>query len=236
MIDEMGYIGISPANDRTTSEKIQWLNECMKYVSYKDGTAKIKFHGFAVTSLPLISKYPWYSVDSTSWVTFGKYGQILYPRTVKGVFDYSKPPYVISISNKSPNIDKKGKHFFSLSGIEQEYLLDYLSNIGIPFEKAQSNCIYRDRVNMAFYINVEKFLKDKNDVKIYFAGNFPMLTKIGREFKTRQMALSLTDSYNRLCSFYYKKYAIKTFKLKKDINEKKRITRRINSSSSRNRK
>lgn len=66
IVDAMPYIGLSPANDRSTSEKMQWLDDCMKYVCDDKGYPKVKWHGFAVTSLRLMFRYPWYSVDSVA--------------------------------------------------------------------------------------------------------------------------------------------------------------------------
>jgi hypothetical protein len=74
------YIGISPANDRTSKQRQQWINTILPYLIDNKGAPKVKFHGFAVTSLELIFAYPWYSVDSSSWrLRGGGYGLIDLP-------------------------------------------------------------------------------------------------------------------------------------------------------------
>ena len=50
------YLGISPANDKSSSSRMMWLNECMKYICDKKGFPKVKIHGFAVTSFLLMKK------------------------------------------------------------------------------------------------------------------------------------------------------------------------------------
>lgn len=65
------YIGISPANDVSMNEKLDWLNKV--FLNLKDGT---KTHGFAVTSHKQLFGYPFYSVDSSSWVTPARFGRI----------------------------------------------------------------------------------------------------------------------------------------------------------------
>jgi len=65
------YIGISPANDVSIQQKLDWLNKVFLYL--KDGT---KTHGFAVTSHKQLLGYPFYSVDSSSWVTPARFGRI----------------------------------------------------------------------------------------------------------------------------------------------------------------
>jgi hypothetical protein len=81
IIKECGpYIGISPANDKTTDQRKEWLtNTCMPQL-IKDGKPIRKFHGFAVTALQLVWDYPWYSVDSSSWrLRGGGYGRLDLP-------------------------------------------------------------------------------------------------------------------------------------------------------------
>ena len=60
------YIGLSPANDRTTKQKILWLDMCMPYVTHPDGSAKVRWHGFGVTATKILRRYPFFSADSTS--------------------------------------------------------------------------------------------------------------------------------------------------------------------------
>jgi len=77
-MNKMDYIGISPANDKNTTQKLSWLKECMKYIN--DDT---KFHGFGVTALKLILEFPWYSIDSASWtLRGGAYGLIDLPNNL----------------------------------------------------------------------------------------------------------------------------------------------------------
>lgn len=98
MVEKIPYIGLSPANDRTTKEKIRWLDNCMKYVLDSDGFPKVKFHGFAVTSHELMRRYPWYSVDSSSWCIQAGLGDIYVPPLTKNGWDFSVPPRQIKTS------------------------------------------------------------------------------------------------------------------------------------------
>lgn len=210
MTDEMDYIGISPGNDRTTAEKKVWLDQCMKYVLDKNGNPKVKFHGFGITSLHLIYRYKWYSVDSTTWVVNGKFGRILYPKTKFGAFTYKESPIIIPISKESP--DKyQDDHYKSLSSIEQAKVKAYLKERNFSIKSVSSRCISRDRANMRFFLDMEQTL-DKT--KIYFAGNFVLLSKLSREIKTMKMSWGVTNQYKRLGSYYHKKYLLKLVELK----------------------
>ena len=59
------YLGISPSNDRSVSEKDVYLKEVYDYIS-KSSVPNIRTHLFGYTSMPGLPKFPWFSVDSTS--------------------------------------------------------------------------------------------------------------------------------------------------------------------------
>lgn len=78
------YIGVSPANDRTSTQREKWLQtECLPILLDSEGKTKVKFHGFAVTSLKLALNYSWFSVDSSSWrLIGGGFGKIFTPLSI----------------------------------------------------------------------------------------------------------------------------------------------------------
>lgn len=90
MIKEIPYIGLSPMVNKTTNEKAIWLDKCMDIILKKSGTPKVKFHGFAVTTTNLLKRYPWTSVDSSTWVHNGIWRTLLVPSKIKNEFSYSK--------------------------------------------------------------------------------------------------------------------------------------------------
>ena len=81
---------------------IPWLDVLFsKHICDEKGMPKLKIHGFAVTSLPLMLRYPWYSVDSTSWVITGRLGSIYIPRFRSGEWIYDEQSWKIAVSNRS---------------------------------------------------------------------------------------------------------------------------------------
>ncbi len=70
------YIGISPANDVSMDEKKLWLDKCFAYLWDDISKKGLKTHGFAVTSHKQVFGYPFYSVDSSSWVMAARFGRI----------------------------------------------------------------------------------------------------------------------------------------------------------------
>lgn len=156
--------GMVPENSRYLQI---WLDHIFsKYLTNKDGTPKVKVHGFGLTSVPLINRYPWYSVDSTSWVLTSRFGQI-YIDLPSGVhkIDFS------ARSQKRRDIDSW--HFLSLSKKQQEPIIERLAEleeirVKYPQEEAQlkkatgwdqgwnTKCFaeqygWRDNFNIAFF-------------------------------------------------------------------------------------
>ncbi|MBU2527662.1 MAG: hypothetical protein KKC03_13785 [Bacteroidetes bacterium] len=70
-LDRCGYIGLSPANDTMEVVKRRFLSECFSIV--KDSC---KTHGFGYCSSRGLTIFPFYSIDSTTWLNGGKYGEI----------------------------------------------------------------------------------------------------------------------------------------------------------------
>lgn len=83
------YIGISPANDVSTTVKEVFIEKCFSIIG-KSSNPNVKTHAFGMTSLPLLEKYPFYSADSTGWIMVGAMGNIMTPWGVIDVSDKNK--------------------------------------------------------------------------------------------------------------------------------------------------
>lgn len=153
MLDKFEYIGLSPANDRTTSEKIMWLDQCMQYVTDSKGKPIIKFHGFAVTSHTLMTRYPWFSVDSASWSLSAAMGSIMLPTwNLKNGWDYSKRCHMLCVSSTSPNASEKGKHIESMPLRVQQLVRNYAEECNVDADLVKT-CYYTRALMNAQYIN-----------------------------------------------------------------------------------
>ena len=127
--DYIGIGGLVP-NPYTTLRPA--LDEVFqRYLCDTDGTPFIRVHGFAATSIPLMCRYPWYSVDSASWIKYAAFGGIMIPSAVRGVPKYTERPYKINVSGKSPLQKKKDQHITNIgSPALEKYLLDYIADQG----------------------------------------------------------------------------------------------------------
>lgn len=162
MVKEMEYIGISPANDRSTNEKIAWLDLCMAHVCDDKGMPKVKWHGFAVTSLRLMLRYPWYSVDSTSWVMTSRMGSVYVPRFIKDKFVYDQNSWKVLVSSRSPSKGDGAKHFDNFSSWTRKIILDYFKLRGYQLGKSEFRIVSNSK-NYELLPNEKWFGKMKGD-------------------------------------------------------------------------
>lgn len=122
----------------------QWLDRIWdRYLVRKDGTAKVKIHGFGLTALSMIRRYPWYSVDSTSWVLIGRYG-IIY-------VDLPHMDIKINISSESGAIHKMDAHFDTFAPAIRQAIRDRIEQLGFTCEELRTSYGKRDVWNIEFY-------------------------------------------------------------------------------------
>jgi hypothetical protein len=103
----LGAISELDSNVKKTSLDDVWLN----YLVDSEGYAKYKVHAFGLTTRTLMYRYPWYSVDSTSWVLTGRFGAVFVPKKRMGEYAYDADPWKVSVSNRSPgNVSRPKKY------------------------------------------------------------------------------------------------------------------------------
>ena len=108
----------------------------LNYLCDSSGIPIAKVHGFGLTSLRLMLRYPWYSVDSTSWVMTGRTGAVYVPRYAGGEWIYDKDSWKIMVSSRSPAAKEKGAHLASLSPGQKQIILDYIHSKGYKLGKS----------------------------------------------------------------------------------------------------
>lgn len=134
-----------------------WLDRLWsKYLTKSDGTPKLKVHGFGMTDFKLMRRYPWYSVDSSSWAQIGAYGNILIPGFG-----------IVPVSKMSPKTKQAWQHFNTLPQLQQEAILKEITKREFELERLQTiadsrwifNCVTFTEIG--YQTNVEKFIPDQ---------------------------------------------------------------------------
>jgi hypothetical protein len=113
------YVTIGGMVPISTPQLRIWLDRIWdKYLVDGAGRPKVRIHGFGLTSLKLTQDYPWFSVDSSTWVMWAANGFILLPREGKQ----------LNISAHSPTRKKARQHFNTFTEVEQKHYLKAFEN------------------------------------------------------------------------------------------------------------
>lgn len=139
-VEKYDYIALGGLTPNPTSTLIPILDKLFKeYLLDSDGFPKVKLHGFACTSLPLMTRYPWYSVDSTTCRKLAIYGSIVIPNG-------SKRLHTIKVSTR----DSKMEHLFRPREIES--MQAKAASFGFDFHELGSQDIKRVVWNYLLFI------------------------------------------------------------------------------------
>lgn len=140
------YIGISPANDRSTQAKVEWLDRVFHYLCDAEGHPRVKTHSFGATSVEIIMKYPWFTVDSTTWLAAGsRFGLLRVPHLGKdGKWDMRRKLTTMRISKEAPKVEG---HFDFLPEAEKRSVVRFIEEAGSTLEKVINLRLERNLVN-----------------------------------------------------------------------------------------
>lgn len=117
------YIFLGGMVPETTNYLRDWLDHIWeRYLTNPDGTARVKIHGFGLTTLELMLRYPWFSLDSTAWVMNSRYGICF--------VDIEGKTYKVHFSDQSPSrFDDGGWHYSTLKPAEKKKVDDRLAAV-----------------------------------------------------------------------------------------------------------
>lgn len=132
-IQNYEYITLGGMVGSSTKQLCIWLDRIWdKYLTDGSGHPRLKVHGFGITAVPIMERYPWHSCDSSSWIQSAAFGSIVTP---------SHGP--MSVSSKSPARHDWGQHVTTLSALEQDYVLQMLETQGFTYERLST--VYESR-------------------------------------------------------------------------------------------
>jgi len=178
MVDEYDYIGIGGAVSSGYGFTLQRkkIDELFTII-YNRNREGIKVHGFGKTGWKDISRYPWYSVDSTTWIMVAANGSILAPRWNPNEqrFDGRSSPVVITLSGLSKVKDSNvlGHFQFKLSDDEIKKVFEYFEFAGLVLEDMEKNYWERWRANVIYFKLVSEELR-REQTKKYLKSDKPL--------------------------------------------------------------
>ncbi|UNA00821.1 queuine tRNA-ribosyltransferase [Edwardsiella phage vB_EpM_ZHS] len=142
------YIGIGGLVGIPGVMRKHWLDRLFKRITDADGKPLVKTHGFGMTSVSLIFRYPWHSVDSTSWIQATANGGILLPAMRDGEFVFDATPMTVAVSNQ--------KGTTQLSPAMRAILDKWLAQCGKTYAEVGEHYYHRAVCNVTFFKKVSE--------------------------------------------------------------------------------
>ena len=147
-----GYIGLGGMVGMTTKMRAKWLDSIFRELSDDAGMPAVKTHGFGITSTPLMLRYPWYSVDSTSWLVLTLNGYIYLPLVGEdGSWRYDVTPQTVTCSRKHSHMKQEGKHSAHFRELAKARLTAWLEECGVNWEQVATDYQARARCNLIVF-------------------------------------------------------------------------------------
>ena len=144
------YITIGGMVRKGVSDLIQWLDRIWRKggpLADEHGRPRLKVHAFGITTERIMERYPWYSVDSSSWIQAASFGSI-----------YTAEHGPIAISSKSPSRHDWGRHMTTLSELERKRVTELLHADGFDPERLAEVYQSRAAYNMLGYIKLNRMI------------------------------------------------------------------------------
>ena len=140
-VENYDYITIGGMVPISSPQLLIWLDRIWgKYLTNPDGTPKLRVHGFGLTSVPLMARYPWFSVDSSSWVQLGGMGNVFLPEFG-----------TLAVSEHAPQRKEAEKHIDNLPREHRDRVVSVIEGLGFSIERIRTQHLSRKCFNIVTY-------------------------------------------------------------------------------------
>lgn len=132
-LERYDYITLGGMVPIETSQLYLWLDRIFdRYLTDDAGRPKLKVHGFGLSTIGIMERYPWFSVDSSSWVLIAANGGLWIP-------DLG----TIMVSKNSPTAKEPGRHLDNLTPPQREAVIKFIQDMGFDMERIQNDYLAR---------------------------------------------------------------------------------------------
>jgi hypothetical protein len=138
------YITLGGMVPISTVQLHHWLDRIWeKHLTDGAGRPKTRVHGFGLTTIPLMERYPWFSVDSSSWQQSSSFGSILVPGFG-----------TLAVSSDCPASKEYNRHIDTLPDIVRESAIKLIVDNGFDYERLRTEYKTRRCWNFYAYTNI----------------------------------------------------------------------------------
>lgn len=153
------YITLGGMVGKSSATLATWLDRIWeRHLIDGSGRPRLKVHAFGITAIPIMERYPWFSVDSSSWIQTAAFGNI---------FTTEYGP--LSVSTKSPSRHDAGRHATTLTAIEQDAVFTMLERQGFTYERLSTVYESRAAYNLWAYGVVNEMMNAANNYEKFNA-------------------------------------------------------------------
>lgn len=153
MVGLAGFAAFKPSK----GEMIRWLDEAFSRIcpASNNHLPITRPHGFAMTSIPIMWRYPWFSVDSTRCRVIGAFGTIAVPRLRKGEFCFRQTPIWFGISSKGCKGDYRQRiHISNCVPAVRENVKRWVKHIGADLAELKESVDARHSANIRYFMEL----------------------------------------------------------------------------------
>lgn len=222
--DNYERVGMGGLGQIVTMKRfVTFADKLFKIFCDSKGRPRTKVHGFAISAIPILYRYPWASVDATTSLALARYGSLIVPQATfasgKVSFRYDRTPALIPISPRRSHAPRHHQRN-RLGGVKQKVLEEFLKTYDTDFDTVRDDYLLRDFLNvktMERYVKeVEKKWAEKNgshELIYYLSGKPSSANKGAMELLRRTVKGSKVLGY--LGTYFipgFTKNVIKAFK------------------------
>jgi hypothetical protein len=147
-VQNYDYITLGGMVGTSAQQLMVWLDRIWsRYLLDENGKPRIKVHGFGITSIPVMKRYPWWSCDSSSWIQSAAFGAVVSPKFG-----------AIQVSDKSPSLKDAGQHVDNMSPIHRQRIIEHFEEDGFSYERLATVYESRAAYNLWSFTEINKLI------------------------------------------------------------------------------
>lgn len=152
-ISKYDYITIGGMVPISTPQLKIWLDRIWeKYLTDSSGRPRLKVHGFGLTSVELMIRYPWYSVDSSTWVQAAAFGDVFLVEMGAR----------IGVTQAHSGRKTDGAHLETLNDIMREKVSELITSKGFELDRLSEDYSARWAFNAWAFSEVGRLLDQRD--------------------------------------------------------------------------
>jgi hypothetical protein len=155
-LKQTDYIALGAIAKMTQHRRLLGLDGIWEYLKDSRGKPICRVHGLGMTDLGIMTRYPWFSVDSSRAAILAGLGSIVLPRLKRSGPDYTDMQQLMVSNQGRFHQDGKTNSYYGQGVMQRRHVRDYCASFGFKLEpwlvgrtlRAQTHV--RDRKDPAF--------------------------------------------------------------------------------------